>query len=90
MVVVKVEMWPFGDESKKYEIGQARIVNDGKGDRNTGHYSFLLRGGVAGRSDLLDKVWKSGRVEGFARIKRGVWDLLYLCLKQAVASRNGD
>jgi hypothetical protein len=82
MIVVKIEIWPFGNEEKAKEITRAYIANDGKTSSKTN--------GVFGSYDVRfmqseqynpKKVWKKGRAENVHRKKRGVWDILYLCLK---------
>ena len=42
MVVVTVEIWPFGDESQKQHLGTVNISNNGTGDSRTGNYSVVL------------------------------------------------
>jgi hypothetical protein len=42
MVVVKIELWPHGDESKKRMLGQMNIINEGTGDVVFGNYSTEL------------------------------------------------
>jgi hypothetical protein len=82
MIVIKVIMWPMGDESREREIARAYISNDYKTSRNTsgklGSYNAKFM-----QSQQYDpkKIWKEGRAENINREKRGVWDILYLCLK---------
>lgn len=38
MIVVKVELWPFGDGTKKKTIANMVIGNSGRGDAWNGHY----------------------------------------------------
>lgn len=86
MIVIKVEMWPLGDESKAYEIGRGVIANDGTGTDERGNYDVRLL-----KSDVYAKrpgVWKKGRVEGFPRRVLGPWDLLFRALRACVADRN--
>lgn len=66
MVVVKIELWPCGQESKKRDLGFAIISNDGTGDKKRGNYAVALS--HAGK--FLDKkkgTWKKGRVENHKR-----------------------
>ncbi len=43
MLVIKIEMWPQGDESKKRLLEQAFIYNDmGSADAELGNYAVLL------------------------------------------------
>ena len=92
MVVIKVEMWPGGNESRKQEFARAEITNlasttiatqGGKGD-----YHVRLSGGIWGRTDVMHRTWKTGKVKGFDRVKRGIWDLLFLALLDTVGYRN--
>ena len=65
MVVVKIEMWPHGDESKAYGLGVVHIANDGTGDTGKGNYDIEVKhGGI-----FFEKPgnWKTGRVTGFIR-----------------------
>jgi len=92
MIVVKVEMWPGGDEARASELARAYIANQVTTTVETrgaaGDYSVELRGGVYGRPDLLKRVWKKGTVLGFDRVKRGTWDLLFQALKNTIGGRN--
>lgn len=65
MVVVKIELWPHGDESKARPLGVAMIANDGTGDVKTGSYEVQLA--HAGRYFGKPGVWKRGRVESHNR-----------------------
>lgn len=67
MIVVKMELWPGGDETRARGLGTIIIANDGTGTGEVGHYNatashagkyFEKRGG---------EIWKKGRVVNFAR-----------------------
>lgn len=73
MLVIKIEFWPLGDKSKAQEIASGRIFNDGSGTEEVGNYVVSLR--------EEKKRYKESRVEGFKRLKRGPWELLFLALK---------
>ncbi len=92
MIVVKVEMWPNGDESRAVEFGRMVIINQEqttiKSQGHYGDYKVELRGGVYGRTDLYQKLWKRGKVEGFPRKTRGLWDLMFVALRGLVGRRN--
>lgn len=94
MIVIKVEMWPGGDESRAKEFGRAVITNKmgrtmetggGKGD-----YTVSLHGGVWGMEHYKPRgnPWKQGSIEDFDRVNRGAWDLIFLCLRRVVGWRN--
>ena len=91
MIVVKLEMWPGGDESKAVEFGRAYITNQlvtsVQSGGQQGDYQVKLYGGVYGRRDLLKRLWKKASVDGFDRVRMGAWDLLYLALKAALRGR---
>lgn len=80
MLVIRMELWPQGQEAKKVEIAKCHIGNDGSGDEETGNYNIVLFNGK--------RRWKRGRVEGFARKKLEGWDLLYRGLHNLLAGRN--
>lgn len=104
MMYLRVEMWPKGDRSKAYLLGEATIENVG-GTATQANYDvrFSKRSGFSlkkadqaePRAELLrvlrplaSSVWKSTRIEGFPRVARGVWDLLYRALVNTVGTRN--
>ena len=47
MIVVKIEIWPFGSESKKREIGKVIIINDGTGNNIIGNYKVQIEDKIA-------------------------------------------
>lgn len=82
MLVVKVELWPFGDESRMKELARGFIWNDATGTSTRGNYQFVLKDG-RGRK------WKTGTVTDFPRTKLLGWDLLLRALYSVLAGRNG-
>jgi len=82
MIVLKVEMWPNGDEEKAYEHSRAYIVNDGKTSLETrgdyGSYNVKFMQSVRYNPR---KIWRRARAERIHRSKRGVWDILYVALR---------
>lgn len=70
MIVVRVELWPLGDESVKEDLGTAIIMNDGSGDVRVGAYDVRLMKGA--KYSKQGGVWKRGRVERFYR-RLGPW-----------------
>jgi hypothetical protein len=83
MVVVTVELWPGGDKSKRSGLGVAEIANDGQGTETTGNYQVRLMKWGEGR-----RTWRTGRFQGFPRLRLGPWDLLLRALAAIVGSRN--
>jgi len=92
VIVVKLEMWPGGKAERAVEFGRMLIMNQMTTTQETrgelGDYLAEARGGVYGRPDLMNRVWKSGQVRRFNRKTRGAWDLLYLALRGLVGDRN--
>ena len=84
MIVVKVELWPHGDESHARSLGFAEIANDGSGDLQTGNYEVRLF-----QWGSVRRLWKKGTVSGFDRKRHGPWDLLALALAAIVGRRIG-
>jgi hypothetical protein len=78
MLVVKIELWPHGDESRKVNLGTAHIINDGTGDRRVGNYIIKLFKWT--NKNKEPGIWKAGKVIGFRRLVGGPWDLLLLGL----------
>ena len=83
MLRITVELCPRGDTSRPKHLGTAYIINDGSGDPDIGNYDVALS-----KWGKPNQQWKSGRVEGFPRAKRGPWDLLFLALQSCVEKRN--
>lgn len=92
MIVIKVEMWPGGNESRAQEFARATITNQISTTQQTGghlgDYVIHLSGGIWGRPECQKRIWRSGRVFDFNRRSRGIWDLLYLGLRGLVGDRN--
>jgi hypothetical protein len=89
MLVVRLEVWPFGDESLKHELGRGTITNDQSGDLEIASYDVSLDW-LSPQSRQMRKrrgAWRRGRVEHFPRHRLGPWDLLYRALKDTVGKR---
>lgn len=85
MLVCKIEIWPKGDESRKYGLGEVRIANVG-GDHKIGHYKVELM-----KSEHIAKrsgVWRKGQVLNFHRLALGPYDLLLRALIACIGSRS--
>jgi hypothetical protein len=85
MIVVHIELWPKGDESRKRELGVGRITNVG-GDRRRGNYKVaLLKSPEYAKSE---GIWRRGLVSNFPRFAPfGPWDLLLLALHAALGKQ---
>ena len=64
MIVVKIELWRFGEESNKELLEEIHIVNDGTGDHVKGNYEFYT---------TINE--REGKIKRFLR-KRGVLTLV--------------
>lgn len=86
MIVVKIELWPFGAKDLAKEIGRMYIANDGTGDHKRGNYN----GGICRRNSTKitkpflpegAKPIRQGRVENYPRKSYNVWRLVFKMLK---------
>lgn len=74
MLVVKIEIWPFGNKHKARTLGEMHIVNDGTGTGERGNY----------RADILPPEWHSYfpdenlhiEVRDWPRTEKSAWYLL--------------
>jgi hypothetical protein len=76
MLVVRVELWPHGDESRTKEIGRLLIYNVG-GDNDHGDYRVALA--HRGRTDtrkIMASPARSGEVNQHGRLRAHVWTLV--------------
>lgn len=93
MIVVNIEMWPRGDESKKYSIGKMFIWNRGniklhqETNGTRGDYEFELL-----RRDKVDvphnetetkDITARGRIENWPKRSYTIWKLIKRCLEVA-------
>ncbi|GAF80423.1 unnamed protein product [marine sediment metagenome] len=75
MIVVKIELWPCGFESRKREIGRMLIDNQG-GTAKRGNYRVRVL-----RKGSEDKVLREGEVTNYPRQSYNVWRLVCRALK---------
>lgn len=88
MIVVHIELWPHGDESRKRSLGRATIALTGvTPDCSVGRYDVRLYtwAGATGKT----RVWRRG-VCAHRRLIHGPWDLLFRALLSLVGARNKD
>jgi hypothetical protein len=78
VIVVRVELWPLGDESRKRSLGTAFIVNDGTGTAAHGNYKVALM-----KMKDATQPWRLGRVQRWNR-RGSPWDLLTRAIVSAV------
>jgi hypothetical protein len=94
MIVVKIEMWPSGNESHAREIGRTYIANVG-GTAERGDYRVAVcrRNSIARPRELYadqnapahtaqyPKATRTARVEGYPRLSYNVWRLILRSLR---------
>ena len=73
MVVVKVELWPLGDESRKVQMGRLEIRNDLTGTATRGNYLAIRAGRYTAKV-------RETRVTGYRRKSSPVWRLITMAL----------
>lgn len=71
-------------------LGVATIANDGEESMVTSGAYGSYNASFSKWAPKQTQTWKKGRVEGFDRVKRGPWDLLFLALRSALGSRNPE
>jgi hypothetical protein len=76
VLVIRVELWPGGDERRKRELALMTIANDGTGDIKTGNYvgSVFRKGALA--EDCTKRPLRSAEVKGYKRLNLHVWNLV--------------
>lgn len=79
MIVIKVELWPFGSEANKRELVRGYVSNDGTGTKQIGNYKVRLHG-------KDEKPWREVKVNNWQRETQHVWKLIAECLSKAVNS----
>ena len=82
VIVIRIELWPKGDEKLARTMGVGTIENIGTGSADRGNYRVRLSkfGGKG--------TWKRGYVRDFPRTRLGPWDLLFRALSAIVGHRN--
>lgn len=85
MLCVKVEMWPRGDESKKYEIGRTYIANVG-GDVERGDYQVAVcrKGTTAVPAPINPngpEATRTFEVKDYPRLAYNMWRLIIRSLR---------
>lgn len=84
MLVLRLEMWPKGDETRAREIGRTYIYNDG-GTLTRGDYEvrvcrrnrYEVEPGTVSEGS---KFARFGSVRGYPRLRFNVWRLVLRCL----------
>lgn len=87
MIVVKVEMWPKGDERRMYELGRTYIYNAG-GTETRGDYEVRVcrKGSYAPDPRKIasgEGFTRTARVDNWPRKSYNIWRLILRCLMGA-------
>lgn len=83
MLVIKIEIWPYGNKKVAQTIGCVTIVNDGTAFKETGTHeigNYIAALGHSGKYQNKKGAWKQCEIKGFNR-QKSVYHLLYLVLK---------
>lgn len=87
MIVIKLEMWPKGDESKAYTLGRTYLWNDGTGGIKRRNYEVAVR--RKGQEVLRvgqhprDGALRQGTVRDYPAPSYNIWRLVIRALKDA-------
>jgi hypothetical protein len=83
MIVIKIELWPYGFESGKKELGRMLIANQG-GTHKRGDYGVRVL-----RKGSETKVLREGEVKNYPRLSYNIWRLIYRALKSTFPEEHG-
>lgn len=75
MLKVKVELYPHGYVEGKQTLAELLIINDGTGTREKGNYNVIIH------EKGTKKILKKGKVKGYKRLEKPVWDLVAKAIK---------
>lgn len=77
MIVVKIEMWPGGNQENRYLLGSAILINDSSGSATWGDYecTLFLKG---------KRIWKQTYVAQFPRQRLNAWHLVKRMLENTL------
>ena len=81
MIVIRIDMWPGGLESKAYPLATGKIIN-------TLTTETLSRGNYKIELTLKNRkrVWRTGEIQGFKRKAYNVWYLLNFALLEILGN----
>lgn len=89
MIVVRMELWPGGDQSRAQDLGVAVIANEGESAMDS-HPAYSVRLLKAAKfSKRPGEVWRAGKVPAYPRAGKrwGPWELLALALEATIKDR---
>jgi hypothetical protein len=76
MLVIPIELWPFGIEPEKRQLGKLTIANDGTGSSSRGNYDVTVYGAHG-------RIIRTARVEDWPRQAKPVQGLILAALEAA-------
>ena len=80
MIVVKIELWPGGWESKKKEIGRMTIANRGINPAHPKRGDYRVRIMRRGTTDVIQR---ESEVLNYPRQSYPVWELIMRALNSS-------
>lgn len=89
MIVIRMELWPGGDQTRAIDLGVGVIANQGETGANT-HPPYSVRLLKSARfSKRAGETWRSGTVAAYPRNDKrwGPWELLALALEATIGDR---
>lgn len=85
MIVVKIELWPWGDAKRSKEIGRLYIANVGGSIQRGNYDGAVCRRGTTELPQPINpdgpKPTRSGHVEDYPRLSYNVWRLVLRMLR---------
>lgn len=86
MLVIKVELWPYGDSRQAETIATGVIANDGTGTVEVGRYDALFAHGDVCPDDMKDVLGVAIGARTTHRRRESVWRLVHKALHSWVTS----
>lgn len=87
MIVVKIEMWPGGDEEGAYELGRSYIRNRGDNPRHPHRGNYEIKVCRKGHTEFKGwsaiKASRQGEVFNWPRLSYNIWRLVLRALMDA-------
>lgn len=79
MIVITVEIWPFGYKDNRRTLSTAHIWNDGTGTNEIGNYGYRV-------FDENNKIINKGVIKNYPR-RLMVWNLIYRILRKVLRGK---
>ena len=76
MLVVTVELWPYGRVDERRVLTHMQIVNDGTGSTDVGNYAVTRIGHGNRFVEAGQRAVTHGKVRGHKRRQEAVWELV--------------